>query len=169
MKKLITHINPHLDDISAIWLFKRFYPEFLDAEIEFIGASRDAALKDQTESTGNAARAGFKSSPSPGTSNFYLCPGPTSRQKILNETTGLYLYDVMGLHMADPISGDFSVGAIGAWLDHGRFLHGVRGITIAGNLLDLMKNMDAVCDDLTFFGSVGSPTFRVRDLVISGS
>lgn len=49
MKKLVTHINPHLDDISAIWLFKRFYPQFFDAEIEFIGASRDAALKDQTE------------------------------------------------------------------------------------------------------------------------
>jgi hypothetical protein len=49
MKTLVTHINPHLDDISAIWLFRRFHPEFSDAQIEFINASRDAALKDETE------------------------------------------------------------------------------------------------------------------------
>lgn len=49
MKILVTHINPHLDDISAIWLFKRFHPEFSDANVEFINASRDAALKEETE------------------------------------------------------------------------------------------------------------------------
>lgn len=49
MKTLVTHINPHLDDISAIWLFKKFHPEFSDAKIEFINASRDAALKEETE------------------------------------------------------------------------------------------------------------------------
>lgn len=46
---MVTHINPHLDDISAIWLFKKFNPEFRDAQIEFIPASRDAALKEETE------------------------------------------------------------------------------------------------------------------------
>lgn len=49
MKTLITHINPHLDDISAIWLFKKFNPEFSEAQIEFINASRDEALKNETE------------------------------------------------------------------------------------------------------------------------
>lgn len=48
MKILVTHISPHLDDISAVWLFKRFHPEFTDAFLEFISASRDAA-KDETE------------------------------------------------------------------------------------------------------------------------
>lgn len=47
MKTLITHINPHLDDISAIWIFKKFHPEFKEAEIEFINASRDEALKNE--------------------------------------------------------------------------------------------------------------------------
>lgn len=126
------------------------------------------ALKDKTVSTGNASRAGFKSSPSPGPSNFYLCAGDASREHLLKETTGLYLYEVMGLHMADPISGDFSVGAIGAWLENGEFKHGVRGITLAGNLLELLKNIDLVCDDLTFFGSVGSPSFKVSHLMVSG-
>lgn len=49
MKTLVTHINPHLDDISAIWLFIKFHPEFSDAKIEFINASRDAALKEGSE------------------------------------------------------------------------------------------------------------------------
>lgn len=49
MKTLVTHINPHLDDISAIWLFKKFHPEFSDATIEFINASRDEALKNETQ------------------------------------------------------------------------------------------------------------------------
>ncbi|HLC88228.1 MAG TPA: hypothetical protein VJG66_04205 [Patescibacteria group bacterium] len=48
MKTLVTHINPHLDDISAIWIFKKFHPDFKDAEIEFINASRDEALKNES-------------------------------------------------------------------------------------------------------------------------
>jgi PmbA protein len=127
------------------------------------------ALKDKTRSTGNAGRSGFKSSPSSGPSNFFLQAGPVPRAKLLGETTGLYLYDVMGLHMADPISGDFSVAVMGAWLEKGEFRYGVRGVTLAGNLIDLLKNIDAVCDDLSFFGSVGSPTFRVNQLTVSGS
>ncbi|OGR85540.1 MAG: hypothetical protein A2901_03355 [Elusimicrobia bacterium RIFCSPLOWO2_01_FULL_54_10] len=127
------------------------------------------ALKDKTSSTGNASRGGFKSSPSSGTSNFFLEAGKTPRADILKSTSGLYLYDVMGLHMADPISGDFSVAVMGARLEAGEFKEGVRGVTLAGNLLDLLKNIDAVGSDLTFFGSVGSPTFRVAGLTISGS
>lgn len=48
-KTLVTHINPHLDDICAIWLFQKFNPEFQDSKIEFISASRDAALKEESE------------------------------------------------------------------------------------------------------------------------
>ncbi len=128
-----------------------------------------ASLKDKTASTGNASRAGFKSSPGSGTSNFYFAAGKIPRGKILKETKGLYLYDVMGLHMADPISGDFSVGAIGTWIENGEFKSGVRGITLAGNLLGLLKNIDAVGDDLQFFGSLGSPTIRVSEMTASGA
>jgi PmbA protein len=128
-----------------------------------------SALKDGTLSTGNASRAGFKSSPGCDTTNFYLQANDNPREKIMAETRGLYLYEVMGLHMADPISGDFSVGAIGAWIENGEFKYGVRGITLAGNLIELLKNVDAVCDDLTFFGSIGSPTIRVQGLTVSGA
>jgi len=128
-----------------------------------------SALKEGTLSTGNASRGGFKSSPSSGISNFFLEAGQTSREEILKTTTGLYLYDVMGLHMADPVSGEFSVGVMGARLENGEFKEGVRGVTLAGNLLDLLKNIDALGSDLTFFGSMGSPTFRVSGLTISGA
>ncbi len=127
------------------------------------------ALKDKTKSTGNASRGGFKSSPSSGTSNFFLEKGSSSPEQIMNQADGLYLYDVMGLHMADTISGDFSVGAIGAKIVGGELKEGVRGITLAGNLLHVLKNIDMLGTDLTFFGSMGSPTFRVRDLTVSGS
>ena len=128
-----------------------------------------SAQKDGVSSTGNASRAGYKSSPSVGTSNFYLQAGKSHRAELLKQTRGIYLYEVMGLHMADPISGDFSVAAIGAWLEDGVFQHGVRGVTLAGNILELLKNIDAVCDDLTFFGSTGSPTLRVQGLSLSGA
>lgn len=49
MKTLITHINPHLDDIAAIWLFKKYHPDFKDAGVEFISASRDQAEKEESE------------------------------------------------------------------------------------------------------------------------
>lgn len=48
-KTLITHINPHLDDIAAIWLFKKYHPKFSDAKLEFVSASRDLAAKQETE------------------------------------------------------------------------------------------------------------------------
>lgn len=48
-KVLVTHINPHLDDIAGIWLFKKFHPDFKDAKIEFISASREAAKSEETE------------------------------------------------------------------------------------------------------------------------
>lgn len=49
MKTLVTHINPHLDDIVAIWLFKKFHPDFKDAKVEYISASRDQAVKEENE------------------------------------------------------------------------------------------------------------------------
>ncbi|MDO8576810.1 MAG: hypothetical protein Q7R82_00555 [Candidatus Daviesbacteria bacterium] len=49
MKTLVTHINPHLDDIACIWLFKKFHPEFKDAKLEFVSASRDLAAKEESE------------------------------------------------------------------------------------------------------------------------
>ncbi len=128
-----------------------------------------AANKDKTVSTGNGMRGGFKGMPGVGLTNLYIEPGTHSIEELISSTgSGLYVTEVMGAHTANHISGDFSVGATGFWIEKGRKAYPVREITIAGNILDLMKNVDAVGSDLRFFGRIGSPSLRVKELSIGG-
>jgi PmbA protein len=127
------------------------------------------ANKDKTVSTGNGMRGGFKGIPGVGVTNLYIEPGNSSLEELINSTgSGLYVTEVMGAHTANHISGDFSVGATGFWIEKGRTVYPVREITIAGNILDLMKHVDAVGSDLRFSGRIGSPSLRVKELSISG-
>ncbi len=128
-----------------------------------------AANKDKTVSTGNGMRGGFKGLPGVGVTNLYIEPGKHSPDELISSTgRGLYVTEVMGSHTANPISGDFSVGATGFWIEDGKKAYPVREITIAGNILDLMKNVDAVGSDLRFYGRIGSPTLRIKELSIGG-
>ncbi len=127
------------------------------------------ADKDRTISTGNGMRGGFKSTPGVGVTNLYIAPGTTGPEELIAATpTGLYVSEIMGAHTANPISGDFSVGANGFWIEQGKIAYPVREVTIAGNILDLMMNVDAVAKDLRFAGRIGSPTLRIKELSISG-
>jgi len=127
------------------------------------------ANKDKTISTGNGMRSGFKGLPGVGVTNLYIEPGRESPEALIASIdSGLYVTEVMGMHTANPISGDFSVGAVGFWIEKGRKAYPVREITIAGNILDLMKQVDAVGSDLRFSGRIGSPTLYVRQLSIGG-
>lgn len=127
------------------------------------------ANKDRTVSTGNGMRGGFKGVPGVGVTNLYIEPGEQSLDQLIGSLDrGLLVTEVMGMHTANPISGDFSVGATGFWIEKGRKAHPVREITIAGNILDLMKHVDAVGGDLRFSGRIGSPSLRVRELSIGG-
>lgn len=127
------------------------------------------AKKDKTVSTGNAVRGSFKGMPAVGVTNLYIEPGALSPEQVIAGTdAGLYVIEIMGAHTANPITGDFSVGATGFWIEKGKISHPVREITIAGNILDLMKNVDAVCNDLKFSGRIGSPTLRIKELSIAG-
>lgn len=127
------------------------------------------ARKDKTQPTGNGIRGSFKSMPEVGTTNFYIKPGQVSREDVISQVDkGLYVTEVMGMHTANPISGDFSVGAAGIWIENGKFAYPVRGVAIAGNLLDLLKNVVAVADDLRFFGGKGAPTICIGGITISG-
>ena len=81
---------------------------------------------------------------------------------------GLYITDVMGMHTANPISGDFSVGAAGLLIENGHLSRAVRGVTIAGNLIDLLHDIEAVGSDLRFMGSKAAPSIRLSALSISG-
>jgi PmbA protein len=127
------------------------------------------ARKDRTESTGNGMRGGFKGLPGVGVTNLYLEPGRgTLEDLIASVDRGLLVTDVMGMHTANSISGDFSVGAAGFWIEKGRKAYPVREIAIAGNILDVMKNVDAVGGDLRFSGRIGSPSLRIKELSIGG-
>ncbi len=127
------------------------------------------AAKDGVQSTGNGVRGTFKATPEVGITNFFIEPGGKTPEEIIKEIdNGFYVTEVMGLHTANPISGDFSFGAAGLWIENGRLTRPVRGMAIAGNIVELLSNVDAVGSDLEFFGSKGAPTIRISRLSISG-
>ncbi len=126
------------------------------------------AAKAGVSSTGNAVRSSFKSRPEVGVTNFFLSPGCKPAEEIITELDeGFYVCDVMGMHTANPISGDFSVGATGVWINQGKLAVPIRGAAIAGNIRDLLLAVDAVGNDLRFFGGSGAPTVRVSRLAVS--
>ncbi len=127
------------------------------------------ANKDKTVSTGNGMRGGFKGILGVGLTNLYVEPGTYTLEDLVKSIDkGLYVSEVMGMHTANPISGDFSVGATGFWIETGKKAYPVREITLAGNILDLMKYVDAVGNDLRFSGKIGSPSLRIKELSIGG-
>jgi len=132
------------------------------------------ANKDSRQSTGNASRGGYRGIPGVSSTNFYLAAGDTAKEDIIaGVDNGFYVHKVSGLVTggADPISGDFSVGATGQWIENGEIKGAVREVTIAGNLIDFLENIVELGDDLKFnpaVGSYASPTFKVEELAISG-
>lgn len=127
------------------------------------------AQKSGKKSTGNAGRGSFRSLPSVGTTNFILNPGEQNPDKLISAIEkGFYITEVMGMHTANPVSGDFSVGAAGIMIEKGQLTYPVRGVTIAGNLIDFLQDIEAVGNDLRFFGGKGAPTVRLKALSIGG-
>ncbi len=121
--------------------------------------------------TANASRGGgFRSAPEVGPSNAYLSPGSHTQDGLcVLAGDGLFVTDAMGVHTADPVSGDFSFGASGLMIEHGRRAWPVRGVTIAGNVKDVLAAIAAVGNDLRFFGAYGAPSLLVSGLTVSGT
>lgn len=127
-----------------------------------------AANRDGRASNASAGRESFKGLPHPSCSNFFLDGGPLSREQIISDTQdGILVLDIMGMHTADPISGEFSVGVSGLALRNGRLAHAVSGAMISGNILELLGRIDAVGNDLTFYGALGAPTFRISHMTVA--
>lgn len=125
------------------------------------------ARKAKTQSTGNASR-GYRSLPSIGTHNLYLEPGSRSPADLLKEVpNGFYVTAMLG-HGANLVTGEYSRGANGVWIENGELTHPVQEVTVAGNLLDMLSRIDGIGSDLTFRGSVGAPTIRFNELTVSG-
>ncbi|MDD2510233.1 MAG: TldD/PmbA family protein [Syntrophomonas sp.] len=128
-----------------------------------------SACKAGVESTGHGQRASFRHLPAVGSSNFILEAGEESpEQMIAGVDKGLYITEIMGLHTANPVSGDFSLGAAGLLIEKGCLSYPVRGITIGGNLVDFLQSIDAVGNDLRFFGARAAPSVRLSSLSVAG-
>lgn len=127
------------------------------------------AAKDGVKSTGNGVRGSYKSTPEVGSTNFFIEKGGQSPDDILAGIgKGFYITEVLGMHTANPISGDFSLGVSGLMIEGGRLTYPVRGVALAGNIIDLMQRIEKVGSDLTFFGGTGSPTLLVGEMALSG-
>lgn len=128
------------------------------------------ANKWKTSSTGNSVRGGFKGLPGVGVTNLFVEKGNISREGLINGIDkGLYITEAMGVHTANPISGDFSIGIAGHYIENGKISFPVRGVVVSGNILELLKDIEAVADDLRFFGRIGSPSIKISEVVISGN
>jgi PmbA protein len=123
-----------------------------------------------TRSTGNAKRGGYKSTPGVGTSNFYLDAGELSFEELLAKAEGgVLIQDVSGVHSgANPISGEFSVGATGLRIAGGALGEPLREMTVASTLPDMLAGITGVGSDLRFFSSVGTPSILIGEMTLAG-
>ncbi len=125
------------------------------------------AAKEGRRTTGNAVRGGYMSPPSVGPLSLYIEPSSAASDLFGEMGTGLYVTDVMGMHTADAISGDFSVGASGLWIEGGRAAYPVKEAVISGNMLGFFSGALALGDDLRFYGRMGSPSILFGQTDIS--
>ena len=127
-----------------------------------------AARKIGARPTGSARR-GVAGGPTVGASNLSFAAGGTPPEQIVGEVErGLYVTDLIGFGV-DLVSGDYSQGAAGQWIEKGRLVHPVHEVTIAGNLQQMLLDVDAVGSDLEWRSSTASPTLRIRRMTVSGS
>lgn len=120
-------------------------------------------------STGNAKR-GYRSAPGVGTSNFFVDAGASSFDELLALADGgVLIRDVTGVHSgANPISGEFSVGATGLRISGGALGEPLREMTIASTLPEMLAGITGVGSDLRFFSSVGTPSVLIGEMTLAG-
>jgi PmbA protein len=128
------------------------------------------ARRGDTVSTGNASRAGYRSSPGVGTSNFYIEPGAHDLEALMERAEGgVLVQQVTGVHSgANPISGTFSVGATGLRIREGAADEGLREMTIASTIPEMLSGITGVGNDLRFFSSVGTPSILIGEMTVGG-
>ncbi|MDR4459497.1 MAG: TldD/PmbA family protein [Nitrospirales bacterium] len=118
-------------------------------------------------STGNASRS-VGENPTVGATNLFLTPGASSPDEILKSIKrGLYVTELIGFGV-NLVTGDYSRGAVGFWVENGELTHPVEEVTIAGNLQQILKDIEMVGNDLEFRGRVASPTVKIRKMMVAG-
>jgi PmbA protein len=127
------------------------------------------ALRGETRSTGNAVR-GYRSTPGVGTTNLLVEPGDRSPEQLLRDADGgVLVQDVSGVHSgANPVSGEFSVGATGLRITGGALSEPVREMTIASTIPEMLQSVSALGNELRWFSSVGVPYILMREMTLAG-
>ncbi len=123
--------------------------------------------KMKSPSTGNASRS-VADSPYVSPTNLFLQAGDTSPEDIIRSVrSGLYVTELMGFGV-NPVTGDYSRGATGLWIENGELTYPVSEITIAGNLLQMLQSIEAVGNDLVLRHSIAAPTLKLGKLTVAG-
>jgi PmbA protein len=119
------------------------------------------------DSTGHASR-GTGGPPSPSITNFYLEPGKVSREELIADIKeGFYVVELIGMGV-NGVTGDYSRGAAGYWIENGEITFPVNEMTVASNLKDMFLNLTAA-DDLLFRTGVDAPTLRIEGMTLAGA
>ena len=125
--------------------------------------------KTGSQLTGNSVRVQISSPPTTSVSNLFIHAGPVSfEQLLLIMDNGFFINELMGVHMVDPVSGDFSLGASGMWIEKGKAVFPVKGVTISGSIHTLFSAVEELGDDLRFLGRIGAPSLLIKEIIISG-
>jgi PmbA protein len=126
-----------------------------------------AARKLGLKTTGNASR-GLTGNAGIGHGNFFLEKGvQTPEQIIAGIPNGFYVTELMGFGV-NVVTGDYSRGAAGLWIRNGELAFAVSEVTIAGNLNEMLKGIEAIGSDLEFRGSVAAPTIKMGEMTVGG-
>lgn len=121
--------------------------------------------------TGHGSR-GYQSNPNVGSTNLFMQAGKSDPKEIVKSVkSGLYLTELPSFGQGiNNVTGDFSEGAQGFWIENGELTHAVQEITLAGNVLELLKSITAVGNDLTFkYGASAAPTLLVSEATVGGA
>jgi PmbA protein len=118
--------------------------------------------------TGHANRAAGDA-PGVASTNFFLDAGPHAPEAIIASVpSGLYVTELIGFGV-NLVTGDYSRGAAGLWIEHGELAHPVEEVTIAGNLRDMLAGIEMVGSDLVFRGATSAPTIKVGRMTVAGA
>jgi PmbA protein len=120
-------------------------------------------------STASCRRPGPKTPPGVGISSLCVSPGNRTLADLCAEAgDGILLTEFLGIHTADPVSGDFSVGASGFRIEGGEIAAPLRGFAVSGNVLSLLSGVSAAGSDFRWFGNVGAPSLAIGSIDVSG-
>lgn len=113
---------------------------------------------------------GVKSQPSISYSNIVVQPGSYTLEDLQKEMgNGVFITEVLGMHMVNPVSGDFSVGAAGFAISHGKVTHAIKNMAIAHNIHDLFNEIEYLGNDLRYYYDIAAVSMLFKKISVSGT